>query len=248
MLSSQYDAIITNIAGSGFNGYYKKGINIKLSDNTTVINVWKPERCPYHNGEVYKDAIIEFSGNATNRFTYLDMKKIGQAIEEAIDYLNKENENLIDRDKEGTYERVNAKQPETKKTSAIKYADLEVGGVYLDDKKKKWLFLGEGTLLENGEQSNRSNDGFHFSEYMYMEYDEENIKQVGVNQFILNINAYPYPDTYASKKRFFEKYCQLPIDSKLPISFTRGSRIFQTCHGIKPVSYREQIMNSGRNI
>ncbi len=49
MLSSQYDAIITNIAGSGFNGYYKKGITIKLSDNTTVINIWKPERCPYYN-------------------------------------------------------------------------------------------------------------------------------------------------------------------------------------------------------
>ncbi len=54
---------------------------------------------------------------------------------------------------------------ELKKTSAIKYSDLEVGGVYLDDKQKKWLFLGEGTLLENGEQNNRSNDGLHFSKY-----------------------------------------------------------------------------------
>ena len=246
MLSSQYDAIITNIAGSGFNGYYKKGINIKLSDNTTVINIWKPERCPYYNGEVYKDAIIEFSGNATNRFTYLDMKKIDQAIEAAIDFLNKENENLIDRDKDGTYEHVNAKQPETKKTSAIKYSDLEIGGVYLDDKQKKWLFLGKGTLLENGEQSNRSNDGLHFSEYIYMEYQEGKIEQIGVNQF--KVSTFLHPDTYASKKRFFEKYCQLPIDSKIPISFASDSMIFQSCHGIKPVSYQEQIMNSERKI
>lgn len=89
MLSSQYDAIITNIAGSGFNGYYKKGINIKLSDNTTVINIWKPERCPYDNGEVYKDAIIEFSGNATNRFTYSDMKKLLKLLRPQLIFLIK---------------------------------------------------------------------------------------------------------------------------------------------------------------
>lgn len=57
MLNSQYDAIITNIAGSG-SGYYKKGINIKLFDNTTVINIWKPGRCPCYNGEVYKDLLL----------------------------------------------------------------------------------------------------------------------------------------------------------------------------------------------
>ncbi len=246
MLSSQYDAVITNIAGSGFNGYYKKGINIKLSDNTTVINIWKPERCPYYNGEVYKDAIIEFSGNDKNQFTYSDMKKIGQAIETAIDFLNKENENIIDRDKEGTYEHVKSEQPEAKKTSAIKYADLEVGGVYLDDKKKKWLFLGKGTLLENGKQCNKSNDGIHCLEYMYMEYQEEKIEQIGLNQF--KIDYFPQPDTYASKKRFFEKYCQLPIDANFPISFTCGSVTLQSCHNIKPTSYRPQIIDSERKI
>lgn len=107
-------------------------------------------------------------------------------------------------------------------------------------------FLGEGTLLKNGEQSNRTKDVIHYSKYMYMEYQEEKIKQVGVNKFI--IDSYPHPDTYASKKRFFEKYCQLPIDSKMPISFICDLMIFQSCHGIKPESYRERIMNFERKI
>ena len=89
MPSSQYDAIITNIGGSRLNGYYTRGVNMKLSDGLTVINIWKPERCPCDEGKVYKDAIIEISGNATNRFTYSDMKKIGHAIEVAIDFLNR---------------------------------------------------------------------------------------------------------------------------------------------------------------
>ncbi len=239
MLKSQYDAIITNIGGSGFHGYYTRGVNMKLSDGVTVINIWKPERCPYYSGEVYKDAIIEMSGNSTNRFTYSDIKKINQAIEEAIDFLNKENENLIDREKEGTYEHVKVEQQPKKKTAAIKYADLEIGGVYLDEKKKKWIFLGQGTLLENGSQENRSNDGIRYSEYMYMEYPEEQLEPTGVNQF--KLGYFPHPDTYASKKRFFEKVSQLPIDSNLPVSFICGSTVFQCCHGMKPKSYREQM-------
>lgn len=76
MIKSQYDAIITNIAGSNFTGYYTQGVNMKLSDGITVINIYKPGACPYGNeGEVFKDAMIEISGNATNRFTYAGIKK-----------------------------------------------------------------------------------------------------------------------------------------------------------------------------
>lgn len=76
MIKSQYDAIIVDIGGSGFNGYYTEGVNMKLSDGITVINIWKPGRCRYYGGEVYKDAIIELSGNSRNKFTYSDMKKL----------------------------------------------------------------------------------------------------------------------------------------------------------------------------
>ena len=74
---------------------------------------------------------------------------------------------------------------------------------------------------------------------MYMEYPEEQLEPTGVNQF--KLGYFPHPDTYASKKRFFEKVSQLPIDSNLPVSFICGSTVFQCCHGMKPKSYREQM-------
>lgn len=239
MPKSQYDAIVPNIGGTNFTGYYKEGFNMKLSDGITVINVWKPERCPYYNGEVYKDAMIEISGNSKNYFTYQDMQKLNVAIEEAIDYLNKEKENLIDREKIGTYEHINVELPEKKKTCALKYAELQIGGIYLDDKKKKWIFLGEGTLLENGSQENRTNNGYEFSTYMYMEYPDEEFTIVDTNNF--NTKFWPHPDTYASKKRFFEKVGQLPVNSHEPIIINCGSAKFECCHGIRPKSYRERI-------
>lgn len=239
MPKSQYDAVIPNMGGSRFTGYYKKGMNLKLSDGTTVITVWKPECCPYYRGEVYKDAMIEISGNSTNIFAYQDMLKIGVAIEAAIDYLNAEKENLIDREKPVSYDHVLAPAKERKKTTAIKYADLQVGGVYLDDKKKKWIFLGKGTLLENGEQENRSNDGENYSEYMYMEFPEKPMKEIGVNTF--KMDFFPYPDTYASKKRFFEKVGELPVTPDMPIIIRCGSTEYQACHGVKPKSCRELL-------
>ena len=80
-----------------------------------------------------------------------------------------------------------------------------------------------------------------------MEYQDEQLEQVGVNQFRMT-NSYSHPDTYASKKRFFEKYCQLPIDPKIPISFDCGHLLFQCCHDIKPISYREKRMDDERKI
>lgn len=124
-----------------------------------------------------------------------------QAIEAAIDYLNQEKENLIDREKIGTYERIQANTIKKKKVTAIKYADLEVGGVYLDEKRKKWIFLGKGALLEDGRCGNRTNDGVNYCEYMYMEYCEEKIEQIGINEFKAD-SYFPHPDSYASKKDF----------------------------------------------
>lgn len=242
MANSQYDAVLVDMEGTGFTGYYKKGVNLKLSDGITVISVWKPGQCPYHNGEVYKDAMIQFSGNAKNNFTYQDMQKINKVIESAIDYLNKENENIIDRNKEASYEHIEFEQPKKKKIEAIKFADLQIGGIYLDDKLKKWIFLGKGTILKDGRQDNRCG-GSDYCEYMYMEYPEEQIVKSGDNTFVLN-DYFPHPDSYATKKRFFQKYDQLDVDQTKPINIQCSNSKFQLLHGIKPTSIRELEMTS----
>lgn len=245
MYKSQYDAVITDMGDSGFTGYYKRGKYLKLSDGVTVITIWKPLSCPYEyrNNEVYKDAVIQISGKATNIFTYQDIIKVGQTIEMAIDYLNQEKENLIDRDKIADYEHVPAPISKTSKTNAIKYADLQVGGIYADDKKKKWIFLGKGTLLEEGEQNNRSNDGYNYSEYVYMEYPE-NLEKIGNNEF--KTDYFTHPDTYASKKRFFEKVGQLPLDSQDIIIIHCGRREYRMCNGVKPKTIMELFNEENR--
>lgn len=246
MTKSQYDAVITNIADTNFTAYYKKGVSIKLSDGVTVINIWKPGRCPYYgNGEFFTDAMIELSGNSTNRFTYSGLQKLQKAIESGIDYLNQENENLIDRDKIGTYEHSKVIQVEKKKTEALKYADLEIGGIYIDEKKKQWLFLGKGILLENGNQQNRSNDGVEHSEFIYMDYsDEVKLEETGTNEFTGQF--FSHPDTYATKKRFFEKVGQLNVTQGMPITIKLGTEEYQAFDGIKPEPYREMYESKGR--
>lgn len=249
MAKSQYDAVITNIADTSFTAYYKKGICMKLSDGITVINIWKPGKCPhyYGDGEVFTDAMIEVSGNSTNRFTYSDFQKLQTAIERGIDYLNLENENLIDRKKIGTYNHSKITQPEKQKIEALKYADLEIGGIYIDEKKKQWLFLGKGTLFENGSQQNRSNDGVTYSEFMYMEYsDETKLEETGTNEFTGQF--FPHPDTYATKKRFFEKLGQLNITQGMPITIKAGTTEYQVCDGMKPKSYKEMYESKGRGL
>lgn len=217
MINSQYDAVLENIEGTGFTGYYKKGINLKLSDGTTVINIWKPGKCPSCSGEVYKDAMIQFSGHEKNNFTYQDMKKINYVIELAIDYLNKENENIIERNKQTSYESVMETSAEKKKTKAIKYADLQVGGVYLDEKMKKWIFLGQGNLKKDGDPYNRIG-----CNYLYMKYPEkEEITRISNNLF--KTENYIGPDSYSSKKRFFEKVDQLEVNEFEPINIRCSS-------------------------
>lgn len=248
MAISQYDAVLVDMEGTGFTGYYKKGTNLKLSDGITVINVWKPGKCPYYNDEVYKDAMIQFSGNAKNNFTYQDMQRINRVIELAIDYLNKENKDIIDRDKVASYEHIKVEQPEKKKTEAIKFADLQVGGVYLDDKLKKWIFLGQGTLMKDGVRDNRVG-GSGCCEYMYMEYPEEELIKVADNTYELN-SFFPHPDSYASKKRFFEKINQLDVDSSKPINIQCSNTNFQLLHGVKPeiISQKQMAVEFGRRM
>lgn len=239
MAISQYDAVLVDMDGTGFTGYYKRGINLKLSDGVTVINVWKPGTCPYYNGEVYKDAMIQFSGNAKNEFTYQDMQRINHVIELAIDYLNKENENIIDREKESSYDHIKVEKSETKKTEAIKFGDLQVGGIYLDDKLKKWIFLGQGTIMKNGTKENKIGRNA-WCEYMYMEYPQEEIIKVANNTYRLN-SFFPHPDSYVSKKRFFKKIDQLDIDPSKPINIQCSNENFQLLHGVKPEFINERM-------
>ena len=212
---SEYDAIITNFGGTNFTAYYKKGISLKLSDNTTVISIYKPEMLEvnkyYDPGVFYKDAMIELSGNDKNLFHYQDLKKLQSIIEEAIDFLNKENENLIDRSKECTYETIKKSPLENRETSAIKYADLEIGGIYKDNKDKEWIFFGEAEIFKDNVENNRSG-----SRYIYMP-NTGNYEKIGDNWFKCSKRC--EIDSYASKKRFFKKVGQLEIMPNKSITF-----------------------------
>lgn len=223
-IKEKYDAVIPNFGGTNFTAYYIKGQNLKLSNGSTVINIWKPGQhgSVYKSGEVYKDAMFDLSGSSTLTLNYTDIKKLMEAIDMGIDYLNQENENIIDRDKEATYETTKRKPDEPKTTKAIPYKELEIGGIYLDEKEKAWVFLGEGLIsqkhpvTEQEVSCNRSNDGKHFCKYIYMPYYNylgAPVAEIGPNEFAGQIS----PDSYASKKRFFKKVGQLNVDVNMPI-------------------------------
>ncbi len=161
------------------------------------------------------------------------------AIEQAINHLNCEKENKIDRTQDSNYELVEASFLEKRKTTALKYSELELGGVYTDEKGKKWIFLGKGTLLRDGNQDNRTNDGVTYSEYMYVECPDDSIQQVAINEFQIGFQA--TPDTYSSKKRFFNKINQLHITPEFPIVFYYENEVFKMCNGLKPLSYYERM-------
>lgn len=215
MPKSEFDAIIVNFEDTGFTAYYKKGLNLKLSDKITVINIFKPGtlKASGYDNLYYEDAIIQMSGNDKNIFTYQDMKKVQRAIEKGIDYLNMENENLIDREKICSYKTIKKDPPEKRKTSAIKYADLEIGGIYKDNKDKEWIFLGESGLYKNNTHNNR--EGKKYS-YIYMQNIELEKKE---NNWFYNKSLTCKIDSYSSKKRFFEKVGQLDINSDKSITF-----------------------------
>ena len=217
MTIREYDAIITKFNNTRFTAYYTKGVNIKLSDGTTVINIYKPGMCPATDDKNFKDAMISISGNNTNHFHYQDLLEIQNAIEAAIDYLNKENENLIDREKGCTYEKVKRQEPPKKKTKAIRYADLEIGGIYKDNKEKEWIFLGEADLYQNNEHSNRSNNAIDYSRYIYMPNIKDLIKTK--DNWFKGESLTCTIDSYAAKKRFFEKIGQLDITPNRAITF-----------------------------
>lgn len=248
MTKSEYDAVIQNFAGSYFTAFYKKGINLKLSTGFMVVNIWKPGKCKYDSTDVYTDAMIEISGRCASRLQYSDFKKLEQTVEAGIDYLNQEKENLIDREKIGTYEHRKADPIEKKKTVALKYADLEVGGIYLDKSKKKWVFLGKGTLFENGIKTNRGDyinslnesNIITYNEYMYLLYPKEvQLIETGTNEFTIETieqgsTVSPVPDTYAAKKRFFEKVGQLPMIEEKPLTFKKSDLEYCAFNGLDP--------------
>ncbi len=250
MIKEKYDKIIPNIGGTKFTAYYTRGKNMKLSDGVTVINIWKPmtKEYSYRSDQVYKDAVIEISGNGTNTFTYKQYKLIDKIVEVAIDYLNAERENIIDREKDATLEPVKRETIEpTKTTKAIRYDELEIGGIYEDEKHKQWVFLGKGTLYKDGIRYNRSNDGISYSDYIYMPYEENSIENAGNNYYNL-LQGFSNPDSYASKKRFFKMVGSLNVNNNDSIVINdRGFTEYIVVPGMNPkmafAQYQEN--NSG---
>ena len=163
--------------------------------------------------------MFELSGNGTNRFHYQDLIKMYKAIESAIDILNKENENLIDRSKECNYDQEKQRPQEKKETKALKYKDLEIGGIYKDNKNKEWIFLGEADLYQNNRKENRNN-GYKDAEsrYIYMP-NIEGLEKTDENWFKSPNFLTCTIDSYASKKRFFEKIGQLEVLPNQSITF-----------------------------
>lgn len=216
---SEFDAVITNYEGTKFTAFYKKGINLKLSDGITVINIYKPGtlKTSINSNQYYKDCIIELSGNGTNHFHYQDLLKVQNIIEKGIDFLNKENENLIDRDN-CSYETVKKEPVEKRMTSAIKYADLEIGGIYLDNKEKEWIFLGEADIYKNNRKENKGGSSNGECRYIYSP-NIDGLQNIGNNWFKSKNSLVCTIDSYASKKRFFKKIGQLEIDPTKSITF-----------------------------
>lgn len=217
MTISEFDTVITNFEDTHLTAFYKRGINLKLSDGITVINIYKPGMLKYSDQKYFKDCIIEISGNDKNRFNYQDLLKLQNAIEKGIDYLNKENENLIDRNN-SSYEVIVKEPPEKKKTKAIKYADLEIGGIYKDNKENEWIFLGEADLYVNNTKNNRGGAANGYARYIYAPYIS-GLQNLGNNWFKSENSLSCTIDSYASKKRFFEKVGQLEIEPNKSITF-----------------------------
>lgn len=217
MTISEFDTVITNFEDTHLTAFYKRGINLKLSDGITVINIYKPGMLKYSDQKYFKDCIIEISGNDKNRFNYQDLLKLQNAIEKGIDYLNKENENLIDRNN-SSYEVIVKEPPEKRKTKAIKYADLEIGGIYKDNKENEWIFLGEADLYVNNTKNNRGGAANGYARYIYAP-NISGLQNLGNNWFKSENSLSCTIDSYASKKRFFEKVGQLEIEPNKSITF-----------------------------
>ena len=56
MLAGEYDAVITNFENTNFTAYYKKGISVKLSDNMTVITIYKPGALKKYKNQHYQQS------------------------------------------------------------------------------------------------------------------------------------------------------------------------------------------------
>lgn len=229
MTIREYDAIITNFEGTGFTAYYTKGTNLKLSDGTTVVNVYKPGKCECSDEKCFQEAMIEMSGNGTNRFHYQDLLQIQRAIESAIDFLNKENENIIDRNKECSYEKIEKQPIIKKKTTALKYKELEIGGIYKDNKDKEWIFLGEADLYNNNRKSNRGGE-YSGTECRYIYMPNTKLTKALENWFQSEEYLGTEIDSYASKKRFFEKVGQLEVTPNMSITFFHNDE-FHSVYG-----------------
>lgn len=144
-----YSKIVRGIAGTRFDAYYIKGESVKLTDGVLVLTVHKPGRCSTSGG-YYKNEVIELTAGGRSQMTYSDFMSLSRAVEQAIDMLNSEKRNVIDRatHKEGYSTTRKRKAIVKKPRHALSQEEVEVGGIYLDDKQNAYVYLGEDLDLD----------------------------------------------------------------------------------------------------
>lgn len=144
-----YTRVVHGVAGTAFDAYYTKGECVKLTDGALVITVHKPGRCSTSDG-YYKHEMIEITAGDRRQMTYADFMSLSRAVEQAIDMLNSEKKNVIDRvsHNEGYNTTRSHKAIVKKSKHAIPQEELEIGGVYVDDRQKAFVYLGEDMDLD----------------------------------------------------------------------------------------------------
>ena len=139
MYDGPYDKVIKGFAGTNFDAYYTRGEHVKLTDGAMVVDIFKPGKCNTADA-YYKDAIIKITEGDRKDMTYADFLRLNGVIELAINLLNKERFNKINRYEEKEYATTHGHRAVVKKKyRALDEKEIEVGGIYLDAKTVRRL-------------------------------------------------------------------------------------------------------------
>lgn len=175
-----------------------------------------------NGGYTFKSPAIQISSNSTVTISFREINLINSAILRAIDILNAENDGiLIDRCFEVNYNTIRLSDIPNKvkeihmestynKVQYISNSAISNKGIYEDIRGHKWVYLGEGKILVDGNVHNRvSGDGRRHSKYIYLDYDR--MCQYGWTQRgdIIQCKDVFIVDSYATKKKFISKVGEL---------------------------------------
>lgn len=229
-----FDKVIKGFAGTEFDAYYIRGEHVKLTNGAMVVDIYKPGKCQT-NKAYYKDSIIKITSSDREDMTYADFLRLNGAVELAINLLNKERFNKIDRDVNKNYASTRSHRAVIKKRyKALDDEEIEVGGVYLDAKKTPWVYLGEevalyyidGPMLEDKEEPFRI--GYNDGHYAYLQVTD-NFNVSKGNVIVSDMPAY----VLARKKRFYGKLGSIELTPEKSIFITNGDNIYKIEHNEK---------------